>query len=75
MPKKQTCIPCTAVQMITVELRYECITRSFLIDECRNTEIFSGYIVNLVKHVRSTSPTTMLFDEELYAVHVWKKAS
>ncbi|GFS71297.1 hypothetical protein TNCV_5050441 [Trichonephila clavipes] len=33
------------------ELRYECITRSFLIDESRITEFFSGYIVNLVTNV------------------------
>ena len=29
---------------------------SFVIDECWITEVFSGYIVNLVKHARSTSP-------------------
>ena len=29
--------------------------RSFVIDECRITDFFSGYIVNLVKQVRSTS--------------------
>ncbi len=75
MPKNQTCITCTAVQMVTAELRYECITRSLLIDECRITEFFSGYIVNLVKQFRSTSPDMKLVDEELYAVQAWKKAS
>ncbi|GFV27215.1 hypothetical protein TNCV_869451 [Trichonephila clavipes] len=75
MPKMQTCITCTAVQMVTAELRYECITRSFQIDECRITEFFSGYIVNFVKHVRSTSPDMMLIDDETYAIHAGKKAS
>ncbi|GFX92218.1 uncharacterized protein TNCV_1741381 [Trichonephila clavipes] len=28
MPKMQTCITCTALSMVTAELRYECITRS-----------------------------------------------
>ncbi|GFY05144.1 hypothetical protein TNCV_3270161 [Trichonephila clavipes] len=70
----QTCITCMAVQMVTSELRYEYIMCSFLIDECRITESFSGYIVNFVKHVRSTSPYMMLVDEELYAVQAWKKA-
>ncbi|GFV61949.1 hypothetical protein TNCV_4107531 [Trichonephila clavipes] len=37
--------------MLTVELCYECITHSFLIAKCRITEYFSGYIVNIVKHV------------------------
>ncbi|GFW06123.1 uncharacterized protein TNCV_4479151 [Trichonephila clavipes] len=50
------------------ELRYECITRSFLIDECRITEFFSGYIVNFMKHIHSTSPDMRLFDEELCQV-------
>ncbi|GFU16819.1 hypothetical protein TNCV_923211 [Trichonephila clavipes] len=31
--------------MLTAQLRYECITRSFLIDECRITEFFRDYIV------------------------------
>ncbi|GFU52435.1 hypothetical protein TNCV_193081 [Trichonephila clavipes] len=74
MPKKQTCIRCTAVQMVTADLRYECFTRSFLIDECRITEFFSGYIVNFRKHVRSTSPN-ILVDNELNAVQAWKEAS
>ncbi|GFW06412.1 hypothetical protein TNCV_2187471 [Trichonephila clavipes] len=73
MSKKQTCITCTAVQMVTAELRYECITCSFLIDECRITECFSGYINNM-KRVHSTSPDMMLVDEELYAVQDWKKS-
>ncbi|GFW65607.1 hypothetical protein TNCV_3550301 [Trichonephila clavipes] len=51
--------------MIMVELRYECITRSFLIDECRITEFFSSYIVNFTKQVPSTSPDLMLVDEKL----------
>ena len=42
-----------AVQM--VELRYECITRSFVIVEFQITEFFSDYIVNIVKQVRSKS--------------------
>ncbi|GFV99311.1 histone-lysine N-methyltransferase SETMAR [Trichonephila clavipes] len=41
------------VRMVTVELCYECITRSFLIDECRIAQFFSGYILNFGKHVRS----------------------
>ncbi|GFS84362.1 hypothetical protein TNCV_4605741 [Trichonephila clavipes] len=65
--KKQTRITCTAMQMVIAELRYECITRSFLIDECRITEFFNGYIVSFVKHVCSTSPDMMLVNEELYA--------
>ncbi|GFU91046.1 hypothetical protein TNCV_4923771 [Trichonephila clavipes] len=59
--------------MVTVELRYECITCRFLIDECWITNLFRGYIVNFVKHVRSMSPDIMLVDEELYAVQAWKK--
>ncbi|GFV02032.1 hypothetical protein TNCV_535401 [Trichonephila clavipes] len=43
------------VQMVTANLLCECITHSFLIDECRITEIFSGYIVNFVKQVWWTS--------------------
>ncbi|GFS99033.1 hypothetical protein TNCV_1890431 [Trichonephila clavipes] len=50
--------------MITADLLYKCITRSFLINECRITEFFSGYIVNFVRHVRSTQPDMMLVDEE-----------
>ncbi|GFV43960.1 hypothetical protein TNCV_492851 [Trichonephila clavipes] len=65
MTKMQTGITCTAYQMVTAELRYECIMRSFLIDECRITEVFNGYIVNFVKHIPSTSPDMMLVDEEL----------
>ncbi len=75
MPKKQTFITCTAVQMVTAELHYECITRRFLIDEYRITEFFSGYIVNLVKQACFTSPDMKLVDEELCAVQTWKKAS
>ncbi|GFT06523.1 hypothetical protein TNCV_3356441 [Trichonephila clavipes] len=60
--------------MVTAELRYEGITCSFLIDECRIIEFFSGYIVNFVKHVRSESPDKTLVEEELYAVQAWKKA-
>ena len=41
------------LQMVTL---YECITCSFVIDEYKITEIFSGCIVNFVKHVSSTSP-------------------
>ncbi|GFW72344.1 hypothetical protein TNCV_703811 [Trichonephila clavipes] len=70
----QTGITCTALKMVTTELFYEYITRSFLIDECRITEFFSDYTVNFVKHVRSTSPDMMPIDEELYVVQVWKKA-
>ena len=33
----------------------------FHIDECRITEFFSGYIVNLVKQVRSTLPDHVHF--------------
>ncbi|GFY09167.1 hypothetical protein TNCV_4663581 [Trichonephila clavipes] len=32
--------------MVMAELQYECITCSFLIDECQITEFFSGYIFN-----------------------------
>ncbi|GFX12055.1 hypothetical protein TNCV_2998381 [Trichonephila clavipes] len=63
MPKLQTCIICTAVQMVTADLHYKCITRSFMIDECPITEFFSSYIVNFVKHFRSTSQDMMLVDE------------
>ncbi|GFX82286.1 hypothetical protein TNCV_972981 [Trichonephila clavipes] len=35
--------------MVKTELRYECITSSYRIDECRITEYFSGYIFNFVK--------------------------
>ncbi|GFY17689.1 hypothetical protein TNCV_1074241 [Trichonephila clavipes] len=65
---------CKARKMITTELPYECITRSFLIDECRITELFRGYIVNFVKHVSSTSADMILDDEELYAIQAWRKA-
>ncbi|GFV67464.1 hypothetical protein TNCV_4621451 [Trichonephila clavipes] len=50
--------------MVTAELCYECMTRSFLIDECRITEFFSGYIVNFMKHVRSMLPDMMLDDNQ-----------
>ncbi|GFX93085.1 hypothetical protein TNCV_140291 [Trichonephila clavipes] len=36
-------------------------------DECRVTEFFIGYIVNLVKHGHSTLPDMMLVGEELCA--------
>ncbi|GFW34571.1 hypothetical protein TNCV_952011 [Trichonephila clavipes] len=64
MPKMQTC---RLVQMVTAELRYECFTRTFLIDQCRIAELFSGYIINFVKHVRFTSSDVMLVNE------AWKK--
>ncbi|GFV28921.1 hypothetical protein TNCV_3486631 [Trichonephila clavipes] len=54
----------------TTELRYERITRSILIDEYRITEFFSGYIVNFVKHIRSTLPDMMLVDEELFHAEI-----
>ncbi|GFV03517.1 hypothetical protein TNCV_5060581 [Trichonephila clavipes] len=54
---------------------HECITRSFLIDECRITEFVSGYNVNFVEKVRFTSLDMMLVYEELYAVKAWKKES
>ncbi|GFW40721.1 hypothetical protein TNCV_4528101 [Trichonephila clavipes] len=38
------------------------------------TESFSGYIVNFVKHVCSTSPDMMQVYKELYVVQTWKKA-
>ncbi|GFV38428.1 hypothetical protein TNCV_4393091 [Trichonephila clavipes] len=53
----------------------ECITCSFVIDEWRIIELFSGYIVNFVKRIRSTSPDMMLVDEMLYAVQTWKKTT
>ncbi|GFY05268.1 hypothetical protein TNCV_2207141 [Trichonephila clavipes] len=70
-----TCITCTAVQMVIVELRNECITLSFLLEECQITESFSAYIVNFVRPVRFTSPDMMLVDKDLHAVQAWKKAS
>jgi hypothetical protein len=48
--------------MVTAELRYECIARSILIDECRIVEFFNGYIVNFVKQVRSTSTDMTLVE-------------
>ncbi|GFU56797.1 hypothetical protein TNCV_4041991 [Trichonephila clavipes] len=48
MPKMQTCITCMTAQLVTTELFYECITCSFLINECWITEIFNGYIVHFV---------------------------
>ncbi|GFV64879.1 hypothetical protein TNCV_3847441 [Trichonephila clavipes] len=68
------CRKCRYALRVRPELRYECITRSFLINECRITKCFSGYIVNFVKHVCSTSSDMMLVDEELYEVQSWKKA-
>ena len=56
----------TAMLMVTAELRYECITHRFQIDQCRIKELFSDYICNLVKHIRSTSPDMKLIAEELY---------
>ena len=44
---KDFSIMCMAVHMAMAELHYECITLSFVIDECRITELFSGYIINL----------------------------
>ncbi|GFY12736.1 hypothetical protein TNCV_2449271 [Trichonephila clavipes] len=75
MQKIQTYITCTTKQMVMAELRDECKTLSFLIDECRITECFSGYIVNFLMHVRTRSPYITLVDEELYPVQAWKKAS
>ncbi|GFS96399.1 hypothetical protein TNCV_17321 [Trichonephila clavipes] len=46
--RTDTRITYTAVQMVTAELLYKCITHSFLIDECLITELFSGDIVNHV---------------------------
>ncbi|GFU07598.1 hypothetical protein TNCV_2225681 [Trichonephila clavipes] len=71
----QICITCTAVQKVTAKLRYECITHSFLINECRITEFFRSYIVNFVEPVRSTSPDMMLVNEELNSAEAWKNAS
>ncbi|GFW95496.1 uncharacterized protein TNCV_1721981 [Trichonephila clavipes] len=59
--------------MVTAELSYKCITLSFLTDECRIREVFSGFVINFVKHVRFTSPDMIPVDEELYAVQAWKK--
>ncbi|GFX75314.1 hypothetical protein TNCV_3043361 [Trichonephila clavipes] len=36
--------------MVMTELPYEYIMCSFLINECRITEFFSGYIFNFVTH-------------------------
>ena len=33
--KNQTFITCTVVQIVRDELRYECIKRNFLTDECQ----------------------------------------
>ncbi|GFX26725.1 hypothetical protein TNCV_1838981 [Trichonephila clavipes] len=71
--KKQTCISCTPMQMVTAERaqRYEYITHNFLIDKWQITEFFSGYIVILMKQLQLVdqlmSPDMMLVDEELYA--------
>ncbi|GFS91934.1 hypothetical protein TNCV_1931101 [Trichonephila clavipes] len=54
--------------MVAAELRSECITCSFVIDELRITKLFRGYIVNFMIHVRSTSPDMML-----YVVQAWKE--
>ncbi|GFV97668.1 hypothetical protein TNCV_2041751 [Trichonephila clavipes] len=70
MQKKQTCITCTAAQMVTAQLRYECMPRSFLIDECWIIEFFSCYIT-FMKYVRSTKSDMILVDEELYIVQAW----
>ncbi|GFX53783.1 hypothetical protein TNCV_1597291 [Trichonephila clavipes] len=35
---------------------------------CWITEFFIGYNFNFVKHIRSTSPDTMLVEKELYTV-------
>ncbi|GFW08324.1 hypothetical protein TNCV_1656381 [Trichonephila clavipes] len=61
--------------MVTVELHYECITRSFRINECLITDLFSGDIVNFVKCPHPTSPDMRLVNEELYAVQPVKKES
>ena len=68
MPEKQTRITWTAVQMVTAELRFECIKRGFQIDECLITEFFSSYIANLVKQVRSTSSDIKMVDKELHTI-------
>ncbi|GFX60314.1 hypothetical protein TNCV_4740701 [Trichonephila clavipes] len=64
---------CTAEQRLTAQLRYECFMHSFLINEYLITQFFSGFIVNFVKHVRSTSPDMMLVNEELCAVQALKE--
>ncbi|GFV16518.1 hypothetical protein TNCV_4785801 [Trichonephila clavipes] len=66
MPKRQTC---TDMQMVTAELRYDCIRRSFLINEGQIPEFSSGYIVNFVKHIRSSSLDMMLVNKELSFVN------
>ena len=63
MSKTQTCITCTAVQMVTVELH---VSRTD--QRVPDHRIFSGYIVNLMKQVRSNSPDLKLVDEELYLI-------
>ena len=35
--------------MLTGDLRYECVTSGFVIDESRIKEFFSGYPIKLVK--------------------------
>ncbi|GFS92877.1 hypothetical protein TNCV_1162551 [Trichonephila clavipes] len=52
---------------------YECITRSFLIDDCRITELSSCFINNFVKHICSTSSDMMLVDKVLYTIQAWMK--
>lgn len=43
---------------VTAGIRYECVKRAILIDECRTTEFFSRYATNFVEKVLSTAPGT-----------------
>ncbi|GFU72436.1 hypothetical protein TNCV_3573851 [Trichonephila clavipes] len=62
MPKKQTCIACATLQMVTAELRYECITLSFLVNEYRIRKFFSRQLretgsFHLTRHDASRQST------------------
>ena len=78
MPKRETCIACTAVQVVIARLRYEYNPRTFVIDKCRMTEFYGCYIVNFVKQLGSTSPDRDYFlwgDLKSLAAHVSEAAA
>ena len=61
MPKKQTYITCTVMQMVTKALRYECITHNFRNNKCKM----------LLKQGRSRSPEKKLVEIQIYKKVSW----
>ncbi|GFY27933.1 hypothetical protein TNCV_4562871 [Trichonephila clavipes] len=67
MPKKQTCITCRTVQMVTAELRYRMFHTQFSGQRMPDHRILLRLHLQLRETDSSTSPDMMLVSEELYA--------